>query len=1130
MRTRPTGWLAAAVLASSGLVAAAPAASGHDALVVVAGSFQSELGCPGDWDPACEATALPETGPGRHGATLRLPGGEHAMKVTVGGSWAENYGVDGVPGGADIPLVLAGPATLDLAYDDTTHRLTVTPTDLPGAEVAAADRALAGHSLRQPLTRERFYFVMADRFANGDTGNDTGALAGDRMSTGFDPTDKGFYHGGDLAGVIDRLDYVDRLGTTAIWLTPSFENKPVQGTGDAASAGYHGYWVTDFTRIDPHLGTNQEMRRLVRLAHRRGIKVFFDIITNHTADVISYAEGQYGYVSKAAEPYRDAQGNPFDDRDFLGGPDFPPLDAETSFPYTPEVAPEEVDAKKPAWLNDVTLYHNRGNSTYAGESSTYGDFDGLDDLFTEHPRVVRGMQDVYRAWVDFGIDGFRIDTAKHVNLEFWQQFAPAMQQAALADRNPDFFMFGEVFDADPALQSVYSTQGRLPATVDFGFQAQAVAVANGASTTRLADLFAADDYYTDTDSNAYDLPTFLANHDMGRVGRFVGGSLERSVFAHELMYTLRGQPVVYYGDEQGFTGDGGDKDARQDMFASRVASYNDDQVMGGEPGSRDRYGTRGPLYRAIAGLAALREDHPALADGAQLPRYSSRAPGVFAVSRVSRRERREYLVVANNAGTTRTVDLETSTPRSRWVPLYGGGGPLRSDRAGVVTVSVPPLTVRVLRAGDRIDAGTGPPTGHLVLPEAGAALSGRQPVRVTVPSGRFAEVSVGYRLAGEDGWTPLGTDDNAPYRVFHDVTGLHRGTLVEYRAVVRDVRGRLAATSTYGVVGPPPPPVGGPVGEVTQPQSVTVAGDLQSELGCPGDWQPDCAATRLTLDPDDAIWKGTVTLPAGSYAYKVALDGSWDENYGAGAVRNGANIELTSDGGPVRFFYDHRTHLVSTAPPDPLVVATGTFQSEMGCPADTSATCMRSWLQDPDGDGTYTLSTLQVPAGDYEVRAAVGLGAGPAYGQGGVAGGPPVAFTVPRDGLATTFVYDSASHLLTVSAAPPAAGPDLGTSDAYWLDRRTVAYPLDRVPRGFQPGWLRYRLHWGALAVDDTDLGGASARLRLAPGAPAGYVALRLRRSTVAQRPEILGAPMRAVGVYDDAHRLLDATGVRAGP
>ncbi len=194
------------------------------------------------------------------------------------------------------------------------------------------------------------------------------------------------------------------------------------------------------------------------------------------------------------------------------------MSAATSFPYVPKVADADKDVKVPAWLNDTTLYHNRGDSTYAGESATYGDFSGLDDLFTENPKVVSGMEDIYKSWVDFGVDGFRIDTVKHVNMQFWQSFSPAILDHAKATGKNNFFMFGEVYDGNPAYTSQFTTKGKLPATLDFGFQGAALGFAQGKATTGIRDLFAGDDYYTDTDSNAYELPTFLGNHDMGRVG------------------------------------------------------------------------------------------------------------------------------------------------------------------------------------------------------------------------------------------------------------------------------------------------------------------------------------------------------------------------------------------------------------------------------------------------------------------------------------------------------------------------------------------------------------------------------------------------------------------------------------
>ena len=297
-----------------------------------------------------------------------------------------------------------------------------------GAPPAVAhDHDLDAHpSLRAAVTDQNFYFVMADRFANGSTANDHGGLPPGKGAgqSGFDPTGKGWYHGGDLQGLIGKLDYVKGLGTTAIWLTPSFKNKAVQPEDN--SAGYHGYWITDFTQIDPHLGSNADLRALVDAAHRRGIKVYFDIITNHTADVIKYREGaRMPYRSKDQTPYKTASGTVFDDRDYAGTNTFPPLSATTSFPYQPFVPDAERTVKVPAWLNDVTLYHNRGDTTFTGEDSLYGDFFGLDDLFTEHPRVVDGMVDIYKGWIrDFRIDGFRMDTMKHVNDEFWEVFAP----------------------------------------------------------------------------------------------------------------------------------------------------------------------------------------------------------------------------------------------------------------------------------------------------------------------------------------------------------------------------------------------------------------------------------------------------------------------------------------------------------------------------------------------------------------------------------------------------------------------------------------------------------------------------------------------------------------------------------
>ena len=308
-------------------------------------------------------------------------------------------------------------------------------------------------------SEEIVYFVLPDRFENGDPSNDEGDFSGDRLATGYDPTAKGFFHGGDLKGLTQRLDYLDRLGVTAIWFAPIFQNKPVQGPPGDESAGYHGYWVTDFTRPDGHFGSREEFKAFVDAAHARGMKVYMDIITNHTADVITYADGDatnFEYRSKGDYPYSTRGGpdgapiNP----GFMGDEDsseanFAKL-TDPNYAYVPEIPEAERDVKVPAWLNDPIYYHNRGNSSFTGEDSRFGDFSGLDDLFTEHPRVRAGMIEIFSGWVrDFGVDGFRIDTARHVDPGFWQTFVPALMQTAREEGIPNFTMFGEVYKDVP---------------------------------------------------------------------------------------------------------------------------------------------------------------------------------------------------------------------------------------------------------------------------------------------------------------------------------------------------------------------------------------------------------------------------------------------------------------------------------------------------------------------------------------------------------------------------------------------------------------------------------------------------------------------------------------------------------
>ncbi len=235
------------------------------------------------------------------------------------------------------------------------------------------------------------------------------------------------------------------------------------------------------------------------------------------------------------------------------------------------------------------------------------------------------------------------------------------------------------------------------------------------------------------------------------------------------------------------------------------------------------------------------------------------------------------------------------------------------------------------------------------------------------------------------------------------------------------------------------------------PTSVTIAGDLQSEAGCAGDWDPTCAATHLTYDASDDVWQGAFTLPAGNYQYKAALNNSWDENYGLHAAFNGSNIPLAAPGGPVKFYYDHKTHWITDSVSTPVPVAVGDFQSELGCPGDWQPDCLRSWLEDPDGGGTSTFQTTALPAGSYEAKVAINESWDVNYGAGGVPNGPNIPFTVPFDHAPVTFSYDGATHVLTISA-PVSHGDlshfDLARKDCLGTARNTTSKVWYTVANG----------------------------------------------------------------------------------
>ena len=665
--------------------------------------------------------------------------------------------------------------------------------------------SLARPTIRSGASNSQIYFVMTDRFANADTSNDEAGLTGFSAITGYDPTDIGFFHGGDFKGLTSKLDYLKGLGFNSIWITPPVKQRYVQGD----SAAYHGYWGLDFTTIDPHLGTEEDFKNFVSEAHSRGIKVIVDIVINHTADVIKYKGDVYSYSDISQYPYKDCNKKKIDINKFIGKSNFPKLCAATSFPVPPIVSEKNKNIKAPAFLNDITNYHNRGDSTFSGESSTFGDFFGLDDVFTEKPAVVAGWTKVWQDWITkFDIDGYRIDTAKHVNPEFWQAFLPAVLKTAAAAGKSYFPIYGEVWDTDPNYLAKFVTDYKFPGVLDFAFQAAASKYATYGNGERdLLDLFNQDDLYTTATTSAYGLTTFLDNHDMGRIGMFLQGNtdatpaqlLERANFANALLILLRGGPATYYGDEKGMTGTGGDKAARQDMFPTQVIDWQNEVRIGGSPiGTKSAFDVINPIENNLSELQKLAEKYPALRSGTQQLRYANN--GSFAVSRYANKQ--EFLVAFNGRDIDSKLALSVSTSDSKWSVISGKANEISASGQSV-SLTLPARSWVVLKADSEFA-----PTSKLAItlnkPVKDIRTS-EQYVALTaaIPGSDFNEVTFAVREKGKS-WSIVGTSDrrilgvtgfkDGLYRVYLHQDKYKKGTTLEVVAVAVNVNGEKLAS------------------------------------------------------------------------------------------------------------------------------------------------------------------------------------------------------------------------------------------------------------------------------------------------------------------------------------------------
>jgi len=353
-------------------------------------------------------------------------------------------------------------------------------------------------------SQEIIYFILLDRFANGDTTNDDGGIPAGHIP--FDPQQRNFealktYQGGDLAGVLHKLGYLDSLGVTTLWLSPVIDN------ADEDFGGwwpYHGYFPVDFYHVDEHFGTIELLRELVDQAHARDMKVILDMIYNHVAPSHPWVTDPRYWTEKGYQHWFHPHSG---------------VDAATSI--------ED-------W-QDQSQLENR-------------ELNGLPDLAQENPAVYDFLLDYSKYWIiKTGCDGFRLDAVKHVPKEFWQRLARDLHQFA----GPDFLLLGEVFAGEVEYVASYQHLGfNALFDIPMYYTIQRVFAQGGLVTLLSRQLEANAAHY----QNIL-LSPLIDNHDVARFSYYAGDHVKEKIcLALTFVWSLNGLPMLYYGTETALAG------------------------------------------------------------------------------------------------------------------------------------------------------------------------------------------------------------------------------------------------------------------------------------------------------------------------------------------------------------------------------------------------------------------------------------------------------------------------------------------------------------------------------------------------------------------------------------------------
>ena len=454
------------------------------------------------------------------------------------------------------------------------------------------------------------YFLLVDRFDNNRKGTKPYTSSSKIQEPDISEGKK--FQGGNIKGIIRRLDYIKGLGANAVWLSPVFRNR--QEMEDS----YHGYGIQDFLRVDERFGNLEDLQELVKEAHSRDMYVILDIIINHTGDNWEYP-GAYPYYYWKYAP------GPFDFgnwRTSLGASDS-------------NAGIGENDAVWPVELQSPDCYKRRGQITDWNDTdqAVNGDFFTLKELDVRRSDVLDTLIKAYKYWIkEADIDGFRMDTVKHLESGSTAIFCNAIREYAKSIGKHNFFIFGEIVGDDTTIRKYIGRNSRIPGTherfpsldaaLDFPLYFVLEEVIKGFSDPSVLrnryDAFR--NLYTDHGEAGRYFVTFVDNHDqMTRpYRRFMHGNniWQQAVLAMAYLLTSQGIPCIYYGTEQGFDG-GGEDDAyiRECMFGGNWGAFG---AKGYHFFNQDN-----PIYCDISRIANIRMEEPALRYGRQYFRQVS---------------------------------------------------------------------------------------------------------------------------------------------------------------------------------------------------------------------------------------------------------------------------------------------------------------------------------------------------------------------------------------------------------------------------------------------------------------------------------------------------------------------------